>query len=124
MDTIKLGKQNIHDREVLREKNDCTVRALMEVLGVSYLEAYGYLIGAGRKKNRGINCHRLFDSLSKAVMPRPNMMVRNYITYIAHTGKFVIETRGHVFAVIEGEIKDGEFPQLNLNNHVVKAWRF
>lgn len=121
MNQIKLGRQNIVEKEILNEKNDCTVRALMEGLGVPYMTAYGMAIGCGRRKNKGCFLDSLLDNIAKP-HPRPKMSVVNYIQYIAHSGNWIIQIRGHVFAVIDGVLKD-EYPKANLDCHVIKAWR-
>lgn len=122
---IRLHKQEIDERELMGEKNDCTVRAIMEVMEVPYMTAYGIMIGAGRKRGKGTrqNGRDLFDSLSTKSYTRPGMIVENYIKYIAFEGKWIIAIRGHVFAVIDGVVKD-QWPKGNLNCHVVQAWRF
>jgi len=119
---IKLGKQVIKERDILGEKNDCIVRALMESLEIPYLEAYGMMIGLGRKRNKGLRIEALVDNICVGKYPRPNMIVENYVRFIAHSGNWIIEIRGHVFAVIGGCIKD-EFPSAVLNCHVLNSWR-
>jgi len=122
MNEIKLGRQNIDEKEILGEKNDCTVRALMDGLEIPYLEAYGIALGCGRKKGKGANILGYLDSIAIKKYPKPNMSVDSYIRFIAHTGNWIIQIRGHVFAVREGEIRD-EYPKGNLNCHVIQAWR-
>ena len=122
MTDIKLGSHSFVERNLLNEKNDCTVRALSEALGIPYLEAYGMMIGYGRKAKKRFNCRPMYSELGTA-MPRPAMTVERYVSLIAHSGRWIIEIRGHVFAVIEGEIKD-MYPSYNLSRHVVQAWRF
>jgi len=125
MTNIKLGKQIMPERIALKEKNDCTVRALSDSLEISYLEAYGYLIGAGRKRGRGIHSQSLYSSLALTRLDKPNMTVGNFVRFIIGPlgGNWIIQVRGHVFAVVEGEIKDMGNVAANLGRHVVQAWR-
>ncbi len=125
MANIMLGSQRIADRTVLREKNDCTVRALMDAMEIPYLEAYGMLLAFGRKKGRGIKAsvsYEIYGAFAVAKHPRPNMTVENYVRYICHTGNWIVEVRGHVFAVVSGVIRDIN-PSANLNCHVLNSWR-
>lgn len=82
------------------------------------------LIGAGRKRYRGVHANGLYDNFAIASYPqRPNMTVENYVKFIAHTGNWIINTRGHVFAVVNGEIRDLGNVAANLGCHVIRAWR-
>lgn len=119
--SIKLGSQTFAERNILGEKNDCTVRAFADAMGIEYMTAYGMMLGFGRKKGKGFRCDSLYARYAEP-MPRPSMTVANYVKFIAHTGNWIIEIRGHVFAVRNGEIRDIN-PSYNLERHVVKAWR-
>lgn len=114
-----------HSRELIGEKNDCTVRAYSEAFEVDYFYAYGVLLGAGRKRRKGLH----FDSFMKEIhpeireLPRPGMTVRNYINRIAVTGNWIISMRGHVIAVKEGKITSDMNSEFAMNCHVVNAWK-
>lgn len=125
MNEVKLGRQNCEEKEILNEKNDCTVRALMEGFDIPYLEAYGMAIGIGRKARKGVKVsgiRELMNTLAVKKVARPGMVVENFVKYIAYDGRWIVEIRGHVFGVVEGVIKD-EYPKGNLNCHVIQAWR-
>jgi len=103
------------------EKNDCTVRALAEALEIPYLTAYGMMLGSGRKRNRGVRSLAVYNTVGNR-HDRPNMTVENYVKYIANSGNWIINIRGHVFAVVNGVIKDLH-PEMTLNCHVIQSWR-
>lgn len=106
----------------LDEKRDCCVRAYAAVKGISYKQAHCDLWLAGRKMRRGFRCQAFYTKEFGNPLPRPQMVVENYVKFIAHTGKWIIEIRGHVFAVIDGTIID-LYPQANHNRNVVRAWK-
>lgn len=103
------------------EKNDCTVRALANALEIPYLEAYGMMLGSGRKFGKGANCSELYGRLFPT-LPCPRMTVARYIQFIAYEGNWIIRIRKHVFAVKDKTILDIN-PMWNINRHVLQAWR-
>lgn len=106
----------------INEHNDCTVRAYAAVMNISYMQAHADLFVAGRRMRRGFKVVGFFNEKFGKPQPRPHMTVVNYVKYIAHTGKWIILIRGHVFAVINGVIHDIN-PTRNDNCYVVMAWR-
>ena len=113
-----LGKQIQH-----REKNDCTVDALAIALEIDYLQAYGYLLGHGRKYGKGFVVEPVYDNLEGVKkFAKPNMTVGRFISEVACFGNWIIKIQGHAFAVKNGVIFDIR-PEGNINRHVICAWR-
>jgi hypothetical protein len=105
------------------EKNDCTVRAYALAANIEYKQAHANMFLAGRKCRRGFAIDKFYTEEFGKPLPRPNMTVKNYVMYIAHTGRWIIEIRGHVFAVIDGVIHDEPNPDSNNERHVLQAWK-
>lgn len=105
------------------EKNDCTVRALSEALEIPYLEAYGIMLGFGRKFGKGMHVEPVYDSLGLVKIDRPNMSVARFIKEVAPYGNWIIKIRRHVFAVKNGIIFDTVGSKYHVNRHVLSAWK-
>ena len=119
---IQGKRDNFQERNALKEKNDCTVRALANGLEISYLEAYGIMIGLGRRRYKGCNISEYLTATFGPPKARPQMNVENYVKYIAHSGNWIIKVTGHVFAVCDGVIKD-TYPSANHKAHVLESWK-
>lgn len=103
-----------------KQKNDCTVRAVVETVGLPYDEVYDILAEAGRKCGRG------FDFKTWAPTVEINGYVFKWISFPAvkgqrrmnpvdfcmryRTGKYIARTAGHVMAVVDGAIRDTSPP--------------
>lgn len=96
------------------EKNDCTVKALSLMLpDKSYQRAHEILQKAGRKDRKRFNfANWLFWQKEFAVTiynydnEKGNRMTPVKFCQQNKTGKYILKTRGHVFAVIDGVIHD------------------
>ena len=109
-------------RYAMKADNDCSVVALSKALELPYMTAYGMMIVVGRTNKRGPKAKDFIQFLDSKFecFPKPHMTVRNYVRLIANTGNWLIWVRGHIFAVVEGEIKDW---RNNDNCHVEYVWR-
>lgn len=111
-------------KAAMKSKNDCSVQAIAIAMEIEYMTAYGMMLALGRTNRRGIDTRELYrflDSLGFTSYPRPNMTVSNYVKLIAHSGNWLVSIRRHIFAVVNGEIKD--WVKSDSEAHVLKAWR-
>ena len=107
------------------ETNDCTVRAASIALDISYAKAHAMLAKAGRPDKDGPRAC-VFSNFMKTLgyvkheYPARYCTVkkwygpihrRKYITFKRwlpehSTGRYIVDMRGHVFAVIDGVVHD------------------
>jgi hypothetical protein len=104
-----------------RQKNDCTVRALAVVTAKPYDGIYDLLAEAGRKCSRGFNFvdwlgktgsifgYRYQWKAFQAVKGQRRMNPYSFLTLHPH-GRFILRTAKHVFAVVNGVIRDTHKP--------------
>jgi hypothetical protein len=109
------------------ESNDCTVRALANVLGAPYKLAHKIMAAAGRKQNHGMgfdDWHPVYTRLGlRLVSLHGTTNGARYIskklgiqaaagTTLANLlpslrdGRYLLKYRGHVFAVVNGKVLD------------------
>lgn len=120
-----LGKQVVYtEKKAIKEKNDCTVRALATALEIDYFQAYAMMLTVGRKGRKGSNGLFEIMKIYGKNHPRPNMTVENFVRLVLSScgGNWIVQVRGHVFAVVNGVIHD-EYPEWNKNRHVIQAWK-
>jgi hypothetical protein len=110
------------------EENDCTVRALANVMGLPYPLAHKIMTKAGREIGKGVRFdtwHEVYTRFGLSLLSVHG--TTQGARYIAHkiksaqvesggtlakimprlrSGRFVVKVRGHVFAVIDGKILD------------------
>lgn len=108
------------------EKNDCTVRTLANITGMSYQSSHDILEFYGRKPNEGFYWHEVMDRWSKDFETKFDLTAEDNIVYkwVAkykpkiqvyrktytvsqalkkfNKGKYAFLVHGHVFAVIDG----------------------
>lgn len=111
------------------DSNNCVVRAFCNVTGMFFTEAYEMFKRAGRKDHEGTHS-RVFGPIYKehGLIPKAafgttqeaygyqntfkiprlsGITLGNLLrSGVLNEGKFVVAVRGHVFAVIDGEIID------------------
>jgi hypothetical protein len=109
------------------EANDCTVRALANVLGAPYPLAHRLLSAAGRKPKRGmlwsqwskvysrlgikmVSVHgstksARFIARASGVKLSQGITIEKMLPLISK-GRYIVQVTGHVFAVIDGKILD------------------
>jgi hypothetical protein len=109
------------------EANDCTVRALANVLGAPYPLAHRLLSAAGRKPKRGmlwsqwskvysrlgikmVSVHgstksARFIARASGVRLSQGITIEKMLPLISK-GRYIVQVTGHVFAVIDGKILD------------------
>ena len=109
--------------EGFSERRDCTVRALTNVSGAPYAEVHAIFAAHGRKKRRGIVLKNVLQSVARdlglvAQVVRRSGSVERLLRDFP-TGRLVVNTRGHAFAVIDGAFDPIE---TSLRCHVQRAW--
>ena len=130
MDTFRAIDAGTQRGEFANEDRDCTVRATAIAAQISYKEAHALLALHGRKNRRGI-LYSVFLNRLKAhggqigsyrveSVKMPDCWLTRIWTFGLPTksvslarflkdfpkGRFVVRTRGHVFAVIDGQQYD------------------
>lgn len=113
----------------LKEENDCAVKTLAVVAGISYDAARDMLAAKGRKARRGTIRIDLYDSVKELgftserispqdfikLYPSPHCKVLKSVT-THHMDRFpaawrdghtyIVHTKGHVLAVVDGKNHD------------------
>ncbi|HHT9121254.1 MAG TPA: hypothetical protein ACFYEF_00180 [Candidatus Wunengus sp. YC63] len=99
-----------------KQTNDCTVRALSNILDIDYDIAYDYLASRGRKSSTGTffpnkakddHCFnhkfvwRAFPAIRGEMRMNPAKFSEQY-----KTGRFIVKTAKHVIAVRDGVFFD------------------
>lgn len=126
------------------QKRDCTVRALSLVLSIKYDDAYERLRDAGRECSTGFDIERWarkstaidgfgdrnyftlhkmpFDKGDRYGLPKATTRYRLY-DFIKDnpSGRFMVSTARHVFAVVDGVVYD-DMPWHFMENRPVYAW--
>lgn len=124
-----------------KERNDCTVRALATVCGVSYDEAYDFIQSEGRASNSAVNFNRIMYGVLDPVIGDPRTVFgftatrqtfpavkgqrrMNPATFRKRfpTGRYVVWTARHVFAIIDGVAYDTH--RQREDRCIYGAWKF
>lgn len=98
------------NRAGLNDFNDCSVKALAIVCGVSYGEAYEALRKKGRKTNSGVYISQIIFAARELGFKLER--IRNWkgkttkTLDLPRTGRFLVGTVDHVLAVQFGLVKD------------------
>jgi len=99
----------------LYENNDCGVRALALVCNIPYKTARETLSAHGRKHGAGVFTFQLAKALVEHSNPKPLQTVLKpkggrytpkTIGKAYPKGRFLLYSRGHVMAMVDGEILD------------------
>lgn len=109
-------------RRAMKADNDCSVVALSIALGCDYMTAYGMMLGVGRTNKRGPQVKPFIQFLDFHFtrFPKPHMTVERYVNLCCSEGSWLIWVRGHIFAVVDGKVRDW---RNNDNCHVEMVWR-
>jgi hypothetical protein len=120
--TGKISDAGRAESGLIAEKNDCTIRAYAIMKQCSYMQAYGKFYLEGRKPKRRTSVHMEIYDNEFIRIGRPNMTVGRFIQSLAFKGRWIIQVRGHVFAVVDSVIYDTGNPMWNVDRHVIMAW--
>ena len=109
------------------ERNDCSVIATAMIFSLTYNEAHSLLFRLGRNARRGFNMSILErhykTRLSKPSRPKQPNGSSYTVKTIANTipvGKYLVYTRGHVLACINGDIYDWTEDRKHRVTHIVE----
>lgn len=110
------------------EQRDCTVRALALAADIPYTKAHMLLKKAGRRDG-----HRFpfaawiwgrdnvaHHKITSVLVPEPRTI--NRALKKARIGRYIIRTKHHVFAVIDGAVYDTELEGKQCR--VINMWKF
>ena len=111
--------QTFEDMELLRqiyqETNDCTVKAIAAACDVSYGKAHRTLAKLGRKQGRGVTMATMTQAMERLGFGVNLYNAMNHeaigttikrFTREHATGKYIICSKGHAMAVVNGELID------------------
>ena len=109
------------------EANDCTVRALANASGMPYKLAHKIMRKAGREERRGMHADHWLPVLNRlgftlesihgttrgakylsyktGKLAQPGITLDNLLNRLGY-GRFIIKIRGHVLAVVDGQVLD------------------
>lgn len=112
-----------------RERRDCTVRATALATGRPYAEVHADFKAAGRQDGKPFNwclgwAIRTGSGFKRndEILQAGNRRLVNVLDRIPKTGRWIVQTKRHVFAFIEGNIYD-----LGYNRpfcRVVSVWQY
>lgn len=101
-----------------KEHNDCAVKALAITAGIPYGKAHDIMRIMGRKNGRGFRHRGIYDMVTKYTMAvklagrqagkleYPTGYTMRTITERCQHGSYLVFMRGHVAAVVNGEVMD------------------
>lgn len=94
----------------IKDTNNCTICALSTASCIPYNEAYEIGKKAGRKNGRGFITSKLMDVARKnginfQKIKTGGITIQKFLQKYPQ-GRFVVNRRGHAFAIIDGTIYD------------------
>jgi hypothetical protein len=94
----------------IKDNNNCTICALSTAAGIPYNEAYEIGKKAGRKNGRGFYTAKLMETARKngvdyRKIKTGGMTIQKFLQKYPE-GRYVVNRRGHAFAIIDGTIYD------------------
>ena len=108
--------KNAKHREIKKETNDCFVIATSIVCRMTYKAAHELCAKYGRKEGRGLHTQpilRAVESMGFSVEPVKRLKQKNGSKFTPKTigdklkrGYYLCFCRGHVFAVVNGDVED------------------
>ena len=120
----QLGRESIR----YGESNDCSVVATAMLFTLSYNEAHSLLYRLGRNARKAVNMKSVEihykTRCSKPIKPKQPSGSKYTVKTIANTipvGKYLVYTRGHVLACINGEIYDWTEDRKHRVTHYVEV---
>jgi hypothetical protein len=105
------------------ECRDCTVRALAVAGMIGYDYAHEILKSYGRINRRRFQTKGLWTKITGSINCRRHGTVARFLRDFP-TGRFIVSTRGHALAAIEGVIHDldADLEERLLASWVIGAW--
>ncbi len=111
---MSLPKKMTRKSKKAGEKNDCAVKAVAIVANADYDEVHAIMAELGRKDGKGTPFEIIWETLRRLgvwVGPKDHAAVRyaktvRYLPAALPKGRWLVYTRGHILAVVDGEVKD------------------
>ncbi len=117
-------------RAELGERQDCSIKAIALVTSLPYRTVHAEFAKAGRKKGTGtyrsMQRRVLMNLGFKAIVdtnprqPNGSRYTPKTIHRFCNTGAWLAYKRGHVFAIVDGEVIDWTAGR---KHHITEAWR-
>lgn len=106
------------------DTKDCSVRALAVATGCSYEQASAVFSAAGRnlKKGTPVDLSRKVHETWLGMIPTDSIDFLAAFIAANPKGRFILHTKHHAFAVIEGIVHDWEFSSVKPSSPIVRAW--
>ncbi len=92
------------------EKLDCTVRAIAHACNVPYSESHKFMKANGRKDRHRVSFNEVMEG--KTELFGKQVLKVNHVGTVKSfleknpIGKFMVNVRGHIFAVVDGKVYD------------------
>jgi hypothetical protein len=110
---VELEKQT----KAFDERDDCTVKAVAVVCDIDYKDAHELLAHYGRKHRKGaVDCETTWPALNSlgvkmvevklSSLPKHPKTIRTLERVIPKNGKYLVNVRGHIVAISDGEVID------------------
>ena len=111
--------------KAMGEDKDCAVRAITALSDSSYITVHGLCEFLGRKKGKGTSYNIIWaaaNALGLKVMETARFTAKTVTTLekqLPKKGKFLVSTRGHILAAVDGKIIDWTQGR---RHRVLKVW--
>ena len=109
---VALVKGNAERPQMYKwEENDCTVQCLRHALNISYDTAWRFCAAHGRVAREGFAIRRLIFPALNLVNLTPafsGKTLNQAMPILSLGGTYIIETKGHVFTVKDGQLMNYE----------------
>lgn len=122
--TFMIDPVKMRGHHFAHERRDCSVRAIMVLLEVSYGTAHTIMHLNGRNdalRWSGKFIEAIEEAGGKSVIRYKSQTTGQFVARHPE-GRFLLWVHGHVFAVIDGVCFDAE--EITPNRTVFYAWRF
>lgn len=112
--------------KLLKEANDCTVKAITAVTGVHYVDVHSLLAKHGRPHRKGAQKHTQYRTLKDLGFKMEHIKVKSKTVRTLgrelknQPGNYLVWVKGHVLAVKDGEVLDWTNGRLHRINMVVR----
>lgn len=108
---MNIYQELVGESSKLGEKNDCGVKALSVITGISYVECHRALSKLGRKKGRATRLGAIFDALKQfgfkfTEVQCPHGGMRSLGRNLPSKGSFLIFATNHFAGAKDGKIHD------------------
>lgn len=119
-----------------RDANDCVPFAIHKTCDSSYAKAHALCAGLGRIAGKGCNAHAILDgqkdfngwNFRELPLARvmfftygPRMMTLHKFVKANPVGRFLVRTKGHLIAVVDGVVIDFRLGQRRKINFVFEV---